>query len=240
MVNRRLRQLVDILLEAVFPTVCLGCGAGGELLCEKCLAAAPQAEKMCFNCQAASGNGVCPECARRFRLGKARIFWATNYRYEPVRRLIRTLKYRHAASAATILAEMIHARSSDQHRVLVKATAQNTLVIPVPMHAARLRERGENHAALIAEEFAKLANLTFAPDILLKIRPTHSQVEARSRAERLKNLAKSFVVRDAAKITGQNIILVDDVLTTGATIIECVKVLRIAGADRITVLVVAH
>lgn len=257
MTNDRFRQLINSLLDVIFPQYCLNCGASGELLCEKCLAAAPatparsasaglrggraapQTEPICFNCEAASENGICPECARRFHIGNTRIFWATSYKYEPIRKLIRALKYRRAADAARLLAELIHSRLLIQHRVFNKFN-KTIVIIPVPMHATRLRERGGNHAELIARELARLSGTPILADALVKIRPTHSQVEARSRAERLKNLARSFAVHDVEKIAGKNILLIDDVLTTGATIIECAKVLRAAGAHSVTVLVVAH
>ncbi|MBI5742232.1 MAG: ComF family protein [Candidatus Niyogibacteria bacterium] len=236
MINDRFRQLINVLLDAIFPTNCLNCGAGDALLCAKCLAGAPKPELICFNCESASQNGVCPDCARRLHLGSARIFWATSYKYAPIRKLIQTLKYRHAKNGAAILAQLIHARLLVQHRVLDKTMT----IIPVPMHPARLRERGVNHAALLAQALARLSGIRALEDVLVKTRPTHSQVEARSRAERLKNLAGSFAAQDPAAIAGQNIILVDDVLTTGATAIECVRVLRAAGAHSVTVLVVAH
>jgi ComF family protein len=239
MVNNPLRQLVNIFLGALFPTNCLNCGAGGALLCAKCLAAAPKPEPVCFNCETASLNGVCPECARRFHIGNTRIFWATSYKYEPIRKLVRALKYRHAEKASAILAHLIFECSYIKHRVFNIGT-EEVVILPVPMHTTRIRERGNNHAALIARELAQLSGANVFEDVLVKTRPTHSQVAARSRAERLKNLADSFAVHDSVKIAGKNIILVDDVLTTGATAIECAQVLRAAGARSVTVLVVAH
>ena len=227
------KTLLHQLLEAIFPTFCVGCNTRGNLLCAKCSAKAPRPEPICFECGVASSIGVCPDCARRLHLPRTNIFWVTSFSYVPVRELIHTLKYRRAGKAAGTLGEFIFTR-------LKKNVSGGDIIIPVPMHASRLRERRANHAELIAAELARHTKLPVHRNVLLKIQSTYSQVAVRSRSARLKNLADSFAVNKPELINNKVVILIDDVLTTGATIIECTKTLRAAGVKGIIVIVVAH
>lgn len=232
MTNNSPRQLIKILLDAVFPAHCLGCGNNGELLCKECLAALPKAESGCFVCEAAIDGGLCPHCARKLGVSGLNIFWTANYKERAVHELICALKYRGGRNCAAVLGTLIFER--------LKNPIAADFVVPVPIHPARRRSRGFNQAELLAKNFGTCAGLPFFNDLLVKTRNTDSQVESRSRAARLKNLSGSFAARDPAAIAGKNIILIDDVLTTGATIIECAKTLRCAGARKVTALVVAH
>lgn len=106
------------------------------------------------------------------------------------------------------------------------------LLVPVPLHPSRLIKRRYNQAALLARALAKITPTTFAPDILFRTRRTESQggFNARARAE---NVRGAFSVRNGDKIEGRHVILIDDVLTTGATLEACARILKRSGAARV-------
>lgn len=113
------------------------------------------------------------------------------------------------------------------------------IIVPVPLHTARLRWRGFNQASLLAKLLAKRRQVRIHPSLLRRNRPTIPQVGLNEQ-ERRRNLTGAFSVTDGAEVRGRHILLVDDVLTTGATAEECARSLRRAGARKIDVLVLAR
>lgn len=114
------------------------------------------------------------------------------------------------------------------------------LIIPIPMSKNRLRKRGFNHAEDIAQAVAKKCVLKFEPNFLCKIKNTYPQAECRSHRERLKNIRGSFAVSPNVDVRGKNILLIDDVSTSGATLDEAAQVLKKSGANKIYAAVVAR
>jgi ComF family protein len=112
-------------------------------------------------------------------------------------------------------------------------------VVPVPVHKNRLRQREFNQSALLARHLAKKLQIELILDCLVKIKDTLPQVGLRSR-ERNENIKRSFSVRNKDLIAGKKVLLLDDVITTGATVRECSKVLKKAGAEGIYVIALAH
>jgi ComF family protein len=110
-------------------------------------------------------------------------------------------------------------------------------VVPIPLDIKRIRERGFNQSLLIARVISKMMKVPLLMDILLKKRATHPQIGL-SAKERLSNLKNSFEVK--GNIKGLRLLLVDDVMTTGATVTECSKVLMKAGAKEVNVLALAR
>jgi ComF family protein len=113
------------------------------------------------------------------------------------------------------------------------------LILPVPLHQQRLRERGFNQALLLVRELSRRTGIPYGMNVLQKKRPTLPQVKL-SRAEREKAVRKSFHILSGEGLQGKTILLVDDVYTTGATVNECSKVLLAAGAARIDVFTLTH
>ncbi|MFB3887356.1 MAG: ComF family protein [Thermodesulfobacteriota bacterium] len=113
------------------------------------------------------------------------------------------------------------------------------LLIPVPLHKDRLRERGFNQALLLVKALSRRTRIPYRKRVLQKVRPTLPQVSL-SRVEREKEVRGSFEVAGGEDLEGKTILLVDDVYTTGATVNECSKVLRDAGAKRVDVFTLAH
>lgn len=110
-----------------------------------------------------------------------------------------------------------------------------TLIVPVPLHRRRLWTRGYNQALLIGAALARLSDVPVARDVLrrTKATPPLKGMDGRRRAKAVRG---AFVVADPARIAGQTVVLVDDVHTSGATVAACTRVLRAAGATRVTIL----
>lgn len=144
------------------------------------------------------------------------------------------LKFKHAD--ATHLSPLLAQWLQQAGREIL---ADAHLLLPVPLHRRRLLRRRYNQAALLAAMLAEKSSVPCDPLLLRRIKHTESQGQ-KTRTQRLENVGGVFSVTDAAKVKDKNIILIDDVLTTGATVNECAKTLLKAGAARVDVLVVAR
>lgn len=113
------------------------------------------------------------------------------------------------------------------------------LIIPVPLHRKRLKERGYDQSSLLAFGIGRQLNIPVSCENLIRTRYTIPQVNL-SGYERTKNVRGAFSIRDNEELKDKVILLIDDVLTTGATIRECVKLMRGASADKIHVLTFAR
>lgn len=160
-----------------------------------------------------------------------------------LRELIHLLKYDQVRPAAKVLGRMLA-------EVLAEITPKHdkaSLVVPVPLHASRLRERGFNQAEEIARTALNILShdgslagrLELAADVLRRRRPTESQTGL-TRHQRMENIRGAFEVAHPERIAARNVILVDDVFTTGTTVGECARILRRGGASRVYVATVAR
>ncbi len=146
--------------------------------------------------------------------------------------MIRRHKYGRDQSLTHALAECIR-------DPLPLPTADYDLIVPVPLHPARLRWRGFNQAALLGRALARRMQRPLEADTLIRIRATPSQT-ANDRRERYRNVRDAFAVKRPEKIAHRRVLLIDDVMTTGATVDECARTLLSAGARRVDVLALAR
>ncbi len=116
----------------------------------------------------------------------------------------------------------------------------NPLLIPVPLHPRRLNWRGFNQSELLAKDLADTFQTEMASDVIERSGNAAPQADIKEREERLKNLNGIFKVKNGIKIVGREILLIDDVCTTGATLNECAKVLKANGATKVVALVIAR
>jgi len=183
-----------------------------------------------------------PLCPTVHELLQARITTLMDYRQSEVQDLIRSLKYdgsRHAAQlAAQLLADYLREEISS-HRSF---SQQKVLIIPVPLHSTRARERGFNQIELVLQalpqEFRDGTLATLMPGALVRIRATSQQTHLH-RSLRLSNVAGAFAVFEATFVNKKLVFLIDDVTTTGATLVNAATPLRRAGAD-VTLLALAR
>ncbi len=180
----------------------------------------------------------CPVCRRIERpFGRAVAYGSYD---GGLRELVHLLKYNGVRPAANVLGRML----AEAIGALEPAFEQEpVLVIPVPLFKTRRRQRGFNQAELIAKAAVKIYPVRdrfhLAADVLQRKRDTHSQIGLTSH-QRRENLRGAFAVTRAAEVTGREVLLVDDVYTTGTTASECARVLRRAGASRVWVATVAR
>jgi len=206
-----------------------------DLLCEVCgipLAAihsdAPDTDALawCTNCRTSPPHFTRARAVVRYRHD------AGDDEREVVPSIIRRHKYGLDQSLAHALAECL----GDQ---LPLGDADYDLVIPVPLHSGRLRWRGFNQAAMLAVAVARRLGRPLDLSTLVRVRPTPPQT-MQNRAERSKNLRRAFAVKRPAQVASRRILLIDDVMTTGATADECARTLIAAGARRVDVLTLAR
>ncbi len=227
--------------DLLYPPHCLACGrdtgnghAGG--LCMECRDSISFiCGPACARCSSPVGHhartGGCPHCTRKnFAFTGA----AAAGRYDGLlRELVLQLKYGHRPVLARPLGALMAAR------VRGGDAAGMDLVVPVPLHRKKFRERGFNQAELLARRVASRLHLALRNDVLLRTKDTQAQTGL-DRSSRRKNVEKAFAVRNGADIRGARILLVDDVMTTGSTLSECASALKRAGASKVEVLVAAR
>jgi len=154
-----------------------------------------------------------------------------------LRELIHLLKYGRVRPAASVLGRMLAEVIQGFGSEFVSA-----VIVPVPLHRSKLRQRGFNQAEEIARAALKdlqRNELKLAAGVLSRRRTTESQTGL-SDQQRRQNVRGAFVVASPSEVAGEDVLLVDDVFTTGATVSECARVLRRAGADRVFVATVAR
>jgi competence protein ComFC len=149
-----------------------------------------------------------------------------------VRELIHTLKYHRQTWPVSALA-VIGSRGMRDLRL-----APPDALVPVPLHALRQRDRGYNQAALLASAIARRTGHNLL-DALKRQRPTTTQTHF-DRRQRMRNLRDAFALRQNVNVTNLNLLLVDDVLTTGSTVNECARTLLAAGARHVDALTIAR
>jgi ComF family protein len=195
------------------------------------------APPLCWGCAAPSGRGqpLCPTCRARLRwLGGQAVrvgavdVWAPLAYEGPARELVRALKYRAAERLAAGMAAQVAATAP---REFLAAP-----LVPVPLHRSRLRRRGFNQAELLARELARRCGLPLA-DCLERRRPRAPQA-GRGRAERIGE--HDGVEPAEGSAVPERAVLVDDVVTTGATVAACARALRAAGAREVRCLAYAR
>jgi len=215
-------KLIELAVDSFFPRRCVGCGKVGGFLCPECLGKLPRLlSPLCPNCGRPQASGiVCPDCRRRqTEIDGIR----SPFRFdEVIRKAIHQLKYRNLKAISPCLAELLadYLRSNP---------LPGEALVCVPLHPRRLRERGYNQSGLLARELGGLIDLPVIENCLIRVKQAQPQVRAVDVEERRRNVADAFVCRDD-KVSGKQIVLIDDVCTSGATLESCAAALKSKGA----------
>jgi ComF family protein len=225
-------DLRDQFLNLLFPPRCVGCHQIGTWLCAGCLSQIPRVEPpFCTRCgdAVASDNRLCARCQTSpLQIERIR---AVVYFEGALRKAMHHLKYRGRTALAESLGSLMAAYWM-QHPTPVDA------VVPVPLHAARLRERGYNQAALLAREIARQVGLALDEQTLVRQRVTAPQVELNAK-QRKENVHDAFRCSSNA-LAGKRVLLIDDVCTTGATLEACAIALYEGGTHSVQALTLAR
>ncbi|MDE2240525.1 MAG: ComF family protein [Rhodospirillales bacterium] len=236
-----MKPLLRWVLDSVLPPSCLVCDEAVEAqgqLCLKCFTTANFVTAPLCNCcgvplpfaEDGAKEHICDACEASppaFTMARAAL------RYdETAKKIIMPLKYGDQSEAAAGLARLMRRPGEE---MLQSAN----LLVPVPLHAARLRQRRYNQAAVLAIALARLTGRPLGLDVLRRWRATR-KLEGLSAAERRAELMDAISLRRGAEVLGKRVLLIDDVMTTGATAHQCAKALRERGAVRVDVLTVAR
>jgi len=222
-------------MDYVFPRECFGCGREGEWLCSACFDSLKFFHPMpCFLCNRENfSGGVCPEC--RAVYGIDEIIVATAYEHSIAGQIVEQYKYNFLESAGEILARILAKQICRQGAAMRLANAR---LIPIPLHPRRYAERGYNQAAVIAAGLARRFGCQADENLLKRIKYTRQQAKL-DRPERNENIKEAFAVSVRVGIP-ETAVLVDDVLTTGATFAEAARVLKAAGVKCVICVAVCH
>jgi ComF family protein len=221
----------EAFLALLAPLRCFWCGqlSPGAPVCACCAAALPWNTRACRACalplESASEASVCPQCLCDSPPQDRS--WAA-FRYEaPVAQAVVELKFRGRLAPAHVLGRLMADRLAARPQPLPE------LLIPVPLHARRLRRRGYNQTLELARELARRLSLHLAPQAARRILATGEQTRLDAAARR-RNVRGAFVV-DSAVVRGRRVALLDDVITTGATAADLARATRAAGAAGVEV-----
>jgi ComF family protein len=218
-------------LDLVFPRWCLGCGREGDYICGTCCLTLPVVSPpVCDLCgRPLAGGAHCAICND----GDAAIVGIrAPFLFEGVvRRAVHELKYNNLRDLAPALARLLY-------EYVTANPPPGEVLVPVPLHPRRLRERGYNQAALVAGELGRLTGMPVVEGSLVRSGQAPPQVRSAGAAERRRNVAKAFACRDR-RLAGKKVILVDDVSTSGATLDACARMLKSGGAASVWGLVIA-
>jgi ComF family protein len=227
----QLTKLKGIALDLFFPRWCVGCGREGDFICSTCRQSLPRiTPPLCPRCGRPQLNAViCPVC----------VGWQASidgirapFKFDgAIRQAIHGLKYNNLRAMAALLGRWLG-------DYLAANPLPGEVLVPVPLHPKRLRERGYNQSRLLALELSKFSGLPLVDDCLVRERYTTPQARTPNVDERRSNVADAFACRDR-RLEAKQVLLIDDVATSGATLDACARALKESGASSVWGLVLA-
>lgn len=232
-----LTRIKNALTDILFPPLCVACGGmlkkaeANYIICGLCFQSIPLYDSL-----------VCPVCLRRLPKGARphdhahyRLAAATHYRHEKIQKLISQYKYEHWLSAADPLEQLFVA-----YLRRLPDSLDGYAVVAMPLHKDREFKRGFNQAAVLAHRVSRALYLPLLKDNFVRFKNTKPQAEQGDYTAREHNIKNVFHVLRPEEFTGKNILLVDDVWTSGATANEAVRTLKACGAKNIIAAVIAR
>lgn len=255
----RFKKAQETVLDILFPPLCLNCRKymqGKELLCSDCFSSIHINNSMfCPVCglRIIEGKTICRHGPEKLKEYPYLLAPATNYDDEIIRNLIHYFKYKGFIDIALILGILAEKYITTVFR---NSEIINYVLVPVPLHPKRQRQRGFNQSELLAKFLSVKFNLPMI-NALKRIKNSKPQAKmkkdnkkvyffedepdsnARNYEKRKKNISGAFSIINPEEITGKNVILIDDVYTSGATMSEAARILKNHGAKKIIALVVA-
>ncbi len=216
-----IERIMSGLWNFIFPLSCIGCIRNGSALCTECLSEISLADTSVDK----------------------NIYPVFNYKHPMIKQALWELKFKNNKAVAQPLAQALYDKILEEMQELeIFQGFTSPLIIPIPLSKKREKERGYNQSEILCKKLSFIDPMSFKlyTNVLYKPFDTKQQTKTRSRSERKNNLRGCFAVKHQEKIKGRNIILIDDIVTTGATISEARKVLKRFGARKIVAFTVAH
>lgn len=218
--------MIDAILSLIAPHYCCGCGLSGAVLCENCkydIISEPY--DFCVACSRsiARANGLCGRCKVPYQQG-----WCVADRRDALERLINEYKFQNNKAAYIVMASLLHERLPE--------LPQNTVLVPVPTIANHIRQRGYDHVLLPVQQLAKTRSLQLSTVLQ---RATSTRQRGATATERRRQAKEAFFCTESLR-TDVPYLVIDDVVTTGATLRYAAEVLKQAGAQTIWVATVSR
>jgi len=239
-----LKNLTATVLNLIYPKNCISCKTGifdeqnRFFLCDDCFEEiAKNLSPFCLKCgvhldERETEFGICRQCKKRkFYFDRAYsvcIFEGT------IKELIHKFKYSNKTVLAKLFSEMIFDFAMNFHIPI----SDYDIMLPVPLHSVRLREREYNQCEILAKELQKFFSIAISRNDVMRIRNTKSQIELNKFA-RWQNIKGAFKLKNFEKFKDKNVLIIDDLMTTGATASELAGVLKDADAKKVSVLTLA-
>ena len=234
-------MLKKIILDAFLPQFCLNCNKEGGVICSDCLSLIEITEYcFCPFCQKPNRIYNAGKCATHRAMNLNGLFAATSYNNHLVKKLIAKFKYEpFLKTLSDPLAYLIIAHFISSGNKKIYTDAEKSLLIPIPLSKFKKRWRGFNQSEEIAKPLSQVLGISVSVNNLQKIKKTKNQIEL-TREQRQENIKNAFQLKNPEQIRDKIVYLVDDVFTTGATMEECSRLLKVAGALQVWGIVVAR
>ena len=217
-----IKKGIELFLEILFPSKCLGCYKKGEIICENCVDNLHLAE----------------------RPTEEKILALYDYRDPIIKKAIWNLKYYNDPHLGQKLGELLYQSFLEEIQLLQMFSVGSPIyIIPVPISNDKRKRRGYNQSEIIARNFCKneIKNIfQLKTNIIYKKSNTIPQARIENRAKRLQNIKGTFEIKNIAELKGKTVIVIDDVTTTGGTLTEIIKLLKKSGSKKVIAFAVAH
>lgn len=219
--------MIDTLLQIVAPHHCSGCDKTGTLLCENCKNdITSDTFSLCISCAIfiPDKNGLCQHC-QDLPYQRA---WCAGSRQETLERLIDAYKFSYARQAARPLADILNET--------IPTLPPSTVVVPIPTLRSHIRQRGYDHIELVAKRFSKVRGHTYSPYLVRATKTQQKQATSQTRTQQAMQAFACAAILDS-KVP---YLLIDDVMTTGATLLFAAKKLQESGAKKIWIATISR
>lgn len=217
--------------DVLFPKYCVSCKKIGGYLCENCFATISFSYKtMCLLCGKGAVDGIThPHCQKAWGIDGCFIM----YEYKAaIKKLLYVLKYKpYVTEVIPLLADLFYEGLIQHERVMTLLQQNYVCLSAIPLHSKKLKQRGYNHAQLLANAVGKKLGVPVI-DTLDRIKETHIQAGL-SKQQRADNMKGAFSLKKGVYMKGKTLLVIDDIVTTGVTFVEAGKILKKGGADAV-------
>ena len=223
-----MNKILQSILDFIFPIQCINCNKNGEFLCDECFSKIKlRTLKQCPLCNKDQSNDkLCSKCKSKSYLDE--IIICVNYDNEVLQKVLHYFKYKYIKNLSEPLGKILHTK------FLKTTLPAHLIIIPTPLHKKREIERGFNQSELLAKEL----NTKLTKNVLFRKKNIKHQADL-NKQEREKNIKDCFAIKNSNIIKNKNILLIDDVITTGSTLNEQARLLKQNNARKVWALIIA-